>query len=225
MPKNTPPPPEKKPRNKLDREKVLQHALNIADQEGIQALTMRKLAQDLGVEAMSLYHHFANKERLMDGMIDLVFIEIEMPTKGHWKDRIRTRAISARQALKKHPWAVGLMESRTSPGAITLYHHNKVIECFRTSGFSIPATAHAYAFLDSFIFGFILQEIQLPFSTFEDAGPAAKSIMFEVFKGEFPYLTELATEHVMQPGYNYAREFDIGLEIVLDGIEKMKDVY
>ena len=214
---------ETETRPRLSRERVLQKAVEIADQEGIQALTMRKLAQEMGVEAMSLYHHFANKDRLLDAMIDLVFTEIVLPPEGHWKVRIQTRAISARQALVRHRWALGLMESRTSPGPETLRHHNAVIECLRTSGFSVPAAAHAYSLLDSYIYGFALQQIHLPFTKFEAGDAAAESIMLEVAAGAYPHLIQMAVEHVFKPGYDYAQEFEIGLKIVLDGLEKLRD--
>ncbi|MDX2006614.1 MAG: TetR/AcrR family transcriptional regulator C-terminal domain-containing protein [Meiothermus sp.] len=210
------------PKAKLSRELVLQKAVEIADQEGIQALTMRRLAQELGVEAMSLYYHFANKEKLLDGMIDLVFAQIEMPPKGGWKARIRARALSARAALIRHRWALGLMESRTSPGLATLSHHEAVLECFRTNGFSVAAAAHAYSLLDSYVYGFTLQQLNLPFNTFEESGTAAESIMAEVAAGHFPYLAEMAVEYVLRPGYDYANEFEIGLELVLDGLERLR---
>lgn len=225
MPKNNPKRSSAKPQPgaRLSREGVLQKALEIADLEGFHALTMRRLAQELGVEAMSLYYHFANKDRLLDGMIDLVFAEIELPSKGTWKSRLRARATSARAALVRHRWALGRMESRTSPGPATLRHHDAVIECFRTSGFSVAAAAHAYSLLDSYVYGFVLQELNLPFTNSDDAGPAAESIMAEVAAGDYPYLIEMATQHSLRPGYDYAEEFGIGLEIVLDGLERLRD--
>jgi Tetracyclin repressor-like, C-terminal domain len=156
-------------------------------------------------------------------MIDLVFAEIQMPTDGDWKSQIRARAHSARAALVRHRWALGLMESRTSPGLATLHHHNAVLECMRTSGFSVAAAAHAYSLLDSYVYGFALQELNLPFNTFEEAGPAADSIMAEVAAGNFPYLIEMAVEHVLKPGYDYKAEFEIGLALVLEGIEKLRN--
>lgn len=208
---------------KLSRERVLGKALEIADREGIHAVTMRRLGQELGVEAMSLYYHFANKDRLLDGMIDLVFAEIEVPPTGTWKSRVRERAISARQALARHRWALGLMESRTTPGPATLRHHDAMLACLRTNGFSVAGAAHAYSLLDSYIYGYAVQELNLPFTTFDEAGPAAESIMAEIGAGEYPYLIETATEHVFKPGYDYAEEFGIGLEIVLDGLEQLRD--
>lgn len=225
MPKKTPQPAaaQGEPRPKLSRERVLAKALAIADHEGLQALTMRRLAQELHVEAMSLYYHFANKEQLLDGLIDLVFTEIELPSEGSWLSRIQARAISAHQALTRHRWALGLIDSRTSPGVATLQHHNAVLGCLRQNGFSVAAAAHAYSLLDSYIYGFTLQELNLPFTTSQNAEPAAQSIMAQVAAGEYPYLVEMATQHVLKPGYDYTQEFAIGLAVVLGGLEGLRD--
>ncbi|MGH9122767.1 MAG: TetR/AcrR family transcriptional regulator C-terminal domain-containing protein, partial [Acidimicrobiales bacterium] len=151
------PPPQ--PRAPLNRERVLQAGLRLADETGLEALTMRRLGEVAGVEAMSLYNHVANKADLLDGMIDLVFAEIEVPTgEGGWKTAMQGRARSVRAALSRHRWAIGLMESRTSPGRANLRHHDAVIGCLRGSGFSLELAAHAYAALDSYIYGFALQE-------------------------------------------------------------------
>lgn len=211
-------------RPRLTRDLVLKKALEIADREGIHALTMRRLAQELGVEAMSLYHHVANKVQLHDGLINLVFAEIELPSmQENWKTALRSRSISAYQALVRHPWSVGLMESRTSPGLATLQHHERVLACLRKGGFSVVATAHAYSLLDSYIYGFALQELNLPFNTADEAAPVAESMMNQMLEGEFPYLTEIAMEHVLQPGYAYSNEFRIGLEIILDALERLRE--
>ena len=225
MPRKTAKPPIKtEPRPRLSRELVLQKALEVADREGIHALTMRRLAQELSVEAMSLYYHFANKDQLLDGLIDLVFAQIELPSRQeNWKTALRSRSISAYQALVRHPWSVGLMESRTAPGLATLRHHEMVLACLRNGGFSVAATAHAYSLLDSYIYGFALQEINLPFNTSDEAAPVSENLMAQMPTGEFPHLTEMAMEHVLQPGYAYSNEFAIGLEIILDGLEKLRD--
>ena len=137
-------------RTPLSRDRVLRTAVARADQDGISALSMRKLGEALGVEAMSLYNHVASKSDLLDGMIDIVFSEIDLPSgDGDWRDAMRRRAISARQVLRRHPWAIGLMESRTSPGPATLRHHDAVLGCLRRAGFSVELTAHAYALLDT----------------------------------------------------------------------------
>jgi AcrR family transcriptional regulator len=203
----------------LSRDRVLRAAVARADQEGISSLSMRKLGDALGVEAMSLYNHVGSKSDLLDGMIDIVFSEIDLPSGGgDWKAAMRRRAISARQVLRRHPWAIGLMESRTSPGPATLRHHDAVLGCLRRAGFSIELTAHAYALLDSYIYGFALQEASLPFGTGEEAAQVAHEISAEFASGQYPYLTELATEHVLRPGYDYGDEFVIGLDLILDGL-------
>src|SRR5215472_9097154 len=139
----------------LSRDRVLRAAVALADTGGISSLSMRKLGEALGVEAMSLYNHVASKGDLLDGMIDVVFGEIDLPPGDvDWKSAMRQRAISVREALRRHPWAIGLMESRTSPGPATLRHHDAVLGCLRGAGFSIEMTAHAYSLLDSYIYGF-----------------------------------------------------------------------
>jgi len=203
----------------LSRDRVLRAGVTRADQDGISSLSMRKLGEALGVEAMSLYNHVASKSDLLDGMIDIVFSEIDLPSGGgDWKAAMRRRAISARQVLRRHPWAIGLMESRTSPGPATLRHHDAVLGCLRRAGFSVELTAHAYALLDSYIYGFALQEASLPFGTGEEAAQVAHQISAQFASGQYPYLTEMATEHVLRPGYDFGDEFVIGLDLVLDGL-------
>ena len=148
---------------------------------------MRKLGEALGVEAMSLYNHVANKDELLDGMVDLVFSEIDLPSDGaDWKTAMRERAVSARQALSRHPWAIGLMESRTSPGPATLRHHDAVIGSLREAGFSIAMAAHAFSALDSYIYGFALQEASLPFNTAEETAEVAQTILSAVPRRRVP---------------------------------------
>ena len=209
------------PRGPLTRERVLRAGLALADEHGLDWLSMRKLGQALGVEAMSLYHHVGNKEDLIDGMIDLVFEEIELPSSDDdWKTAMRTRALSVRAVLSRHRWANGRMESRTTPGAANLRHHDAVIGCLRRAGFPIPLVAHAYSALDSYIYGFSIQEPALPFETPEETADLAQAIMSRFPVGEFPYLAEFMFEHVLQPGYDYAEEFEFGLDLLLDGIER-----
>ncbi len=214
--------PPTPPRPRLSRQLVLRMALEVADRDGIDALTMRRLAQELGVEAMSLYYHFANKDELLGSMIDLVFAEIDLPPLDDWKSALRARAISIRQALARHPWAIGLMESRTAPGPATLRHHDAVLGYLREGGFSVAAAAHAYSLLDSYIYGFVLQEINLPFNTADQATPVAATMMEQMPRGEYPYLTEMAVEHVLQPGYAYSNEYEIGLELILESLERLR---
>ena len=210
------------PRTPLSRERVLLAALDLADRGGVEALSMRKLGQELGVEAMSLYNHVANKDDLLNGLIDLVFGEIGLPPTGvYWKMAMRERAVSAREVLARHPWAIGLMESRSRPGPATLRHHDAVIGCLRESGFSVAMAAHTYSLLDSYIYGFALQQASLPFNTPEDAAEVAKSILLPFPAGAYPHLSELTVEHILQPGYDYADEFQFGLDLILDGLEQL----
>ena len=207
----------------LTRERVLRAAVDIADRHGIAALTMRKLGEALGVEAMSLYNHVANKEQLLDDMVDLVFNEIELPAENcDWRAAMRTRAISARAALSRHRWAIGLMESRRSPGPATLRHHDRVIGCLRGAGFSVAMTAHAFSLLDSYIYGFALQEVSLPFETGEQTRDLAQAIFAGLPADAYPHLRELTVEHVLQPGYDYGDEFEVGLDLILDGLERTR---
>jgi AcrR family transcriptional regulator len=207
----------------LSRDRVLGAAIDLADTHGLETLSMRKLGQALGVEAMSLYNHVANKDDLLAGMVDVVFGEIGLPRSGaDWKTAMRERAMAARTVLARHPWAIGLMESRTRPGPETLRHHDAVIGCLRGAGFSIAMAAHAYSVLDSYIYGFALQQQSLPFSTAEEAVEVAESI-FHAFPAQaYPHLTELTVEHVLRPGYDYANEFEFGLDLILDGLERAR---
>lgn len=210
-----------KPRMTLSRERVLSAAVAFADENGIASLSMRKLGEAVGVEAMSLYNHLANKEELLDGMVDLVFAEIDLPEGGtDWKTQMRERAESARQALRRHPWAINLMSTRTSPGPATLRHHNAVIGSLRRGGLSIQMAAHAFSALDSYIYGFALQEATLPLGeTEEETLEVAQMMMAQVPVDEYPHLTEFTIEHILQPGYDFGDEFAFGLDLILDSLE------
>ena len=183
---------------------------------------MRNLGESLGVEAMSLYNHIANKEDVLDGLVDMVFSEIEFDCDrgGSWKAAMRQRSISALAALSRHRWAIGLMESRTRPGAANLRHHESVLRCLREAGFSVALTAHAYSALDSYIYGFALQLRGLPFDTGEQAAAVAGNILEQMRTPEYPRLAEIAFEHVMKPGYSYSAEFEYGLDMILDSLER-----
>jgi AcrR family transcriptional regulator len=208
-------------RRKLTRQRVLRAALALADKHGLESLTMRNLGQALGVEAMSLYNHVANKEDLLDGLVDIVFSEIEVPCNGlSWKSAMRRRAISARDALERHRWAIGLMESRTHPGPANLGHHESVLRCLREAGFSVAMAAHAYSALDSYIYGFALQQRSLPFDTGPQAAEVAQTILQQLKTSEYPRMAEIAFEHVMKPGYSYAKEFEFGLDLILDSLDR-----
>jgi AcrR family transcriptional regulator len=207
---------------RLTRERVLQVAMKLADQGGIESLSMRKLGQELGVEAMALYYHFANKGRIVDGIVDLVFSEIELPAGGgHWKMEMRRRAISMRDALLRHRWAIGLMESRRNPGPANLRHHDAVIGSLRAGGMDIAMAAHAYSVLDGYIYGFALTKMNLPFDTTEEVADVAQTMLDPFPLNEYPHLLEILTDHVMKPGYDYGDEFEYGLDLILDGLERL----
>ncbi|MFE9674549.1 TetR/AcrR family transcriptional regulator [Streptomyces sp. NPDC006259] len=208
-------------REPLSRQRVLRAAVDLADAGGLDTLSMRKLGQAVGVEAMSLYNHVTNKEDLIDGMVDLVFGEVELPTPGDgWRQAMRRRAVSMRLALSRHRWAIGLMESRSTPGPASLRHHDAVLGCLRQGGFSLTLTAHAVSVLDSYIYGFALQEKSLPFDSPEETAELADSLLSGFGDGEYPHLTEIATDHVMRPGYAYGDEFAFGLDLILDGLQQ-----
>jgi AcrR family transcriptional regulator len=210
-------------RTPLTRKRVLQTAVKRADQGGIESLSMRKLGQELGVEAMALYHHFANKDDLVDGMVDLVFGQIELPASTRdWRTAMRQRAIAVRDALLRHRWAVGLMESRRRPGPANLRHHDAVIGSLRAGGFDIGMAAHAYSVLDSYIYGFALTKMNLPFETSDDVADVAQSMLEPFPPDEYPHMVEILTDHVMKPGYDYGEEFEYGLDLILDGLERVR---
>lgn len=162
----------------------------------------------------------ANKDAILDGLVDTVFAEIEMPTGVDWRTAMRERAISAREALLRHSWAIGLMDSRRSPGPATLQHHDAVLGVLRNAGFPLHLTALAYSLLDSYIYGFTLQEASLPFETDEEAGQLAEAMLERLPPDALPHLAELTAEYVLVDGYSYGDEFVRGLELILDGLER-----
>jgi AcrR family transcriptional regulator len=182
---------------------------------------MRNLARELGVGAMALYYHFANKEEVVDGIVDLVWAEIEVPGTGpDWRTAMRVRGMSVRDALARHRWAIGLMESRRNPGAANLRHHDAVIGSLRSAGFSVEMAAHAYSVLDSYIYGFALTKMNLPFESGDNVADIAQTMLAPFPVDQYPHLVEFITEHAMKPGYDYADEFEYGLDLVLDGVER-----
>ncbi len=215
---------KKKPgdgKRQLTHERVVKAAIKLADRSGIAALTMRKLADNLGVEAMSLYHHVANKDAILDAMVDQIFSEITPPKAGmFWKHAMRARAESARSVLVRHPWAVQVLDTRQNPGPETLGHHDAVIGCLLDAGFSVALAAHTYSLLDSYIYGFVMQELTLPFKTGEEAQAVAEYFLAGLPEDRYPNLAKLTREHVLQPDYVHSHEFDFGLDLILDGLER-----
>jgi AcrR family transcriptional regulator len=207
----------------MSRDRLLQAAVGIADKQGLAAMTMRSLAQELRVKPMSLYYYFRSKDELLDALVDLVFVEIELPeVGGDWRTEVRRRAISARRVLARHPWALTLVESRSNPGPATLRHHDAMLGVLRAGGFSLSLTAHAYAIIDAYVYGFVLQEASLPFDSGDAATAMADSIMEGFASGDYPHLVELATQHVQQPGYDFGGQFEFGLDLILDALAERK---
>jgi AcrR family transcriptional regulator len=209
----------------LSRDRVLRAAVTLADTAGIESLSMRKLAQELGVVPMALYKHVANKEELLDGMVDIVVGEIDPPVHGtDWKSAVRQRILSARRALLRHPWASRVLESRTNPTPLVLGYMDSMIGMFRAGGFSIDLTHHVMHTVGSRIFGFT-QEL------FEDSpsvDPETQATMPPETAQRYPYITELlmAVYHdeasVVGPGCDDQFEFEFALDLLLDGIERLR---
>jgi AcrR family transcriptional regulator len=219
MPPPPPPSTDADDRSPLTPRRVLDGAVALADRIGAQSLTIRKLADELGVKPMTIYHHVDGKDAILDGMVDTVFGQIELPpTDLEWRAAVRARCVSARTVLNRHPWATPLMETRTSPGPATLRHHDAVVACLRRGGLSIEWTAHAYAILDSYVYGFALQEATLVVQSERDVDEVADEIVGG-FGDAYPHLAELATEYVARPGYDFGASFELGLDLLLDGIE------
>ena len=208
---------------KLSKQRVVLEAVGLADREGVDGLSMRRLAAVLGAGAMSLYHYVANKEELLDAMIDIVFEEIELPTDAtDWQSAMRQRAISTRQVLARHPWAIGLLESRTSPGPANLRHHEAVTACLRRAGFSVVMATHANWLLDSYVYGFALQESSLPFDTADEFADTTEDVFLpQLPPDQFPYLNESAAA-LVAAGYDPAEEFIFGLDLVLAALEPLR---
>ena len=208
-------------RQPLSRDRVLDAAIRVADRGGVEAITMRRVAQELGVEAMSLYNHVPNKDAILDGVVDAVFAAIELPAAGgvDWREAIRARARSARSVLAQHSWALGLMDSRRNPGSATLRHHDAVLGVLRRAGFSLPMAAHAVSLIDSYVGGFVLQEANLPVSVPAVVEEVAGGILANLPADELPYLTEMIVDHALRPGYDYSGEFGFGLDLILDALE------
>lgn len=213
-----------KARTPLNRERILRSALALADRDGFEACTMRKLGAQLGVEAMSLYRYVASKEDLLSGLVDLVFAEIEVDAPGttEWRTAMRSRSHSHRAAMRRHSWAIGFMEGRMQPGPASLRVHDVTLGILREAGFPFRAAVHANSVLDAYVYGFALQERGLP----AQADGATADVMREQARHvpemhDFPYLVE-AMRKFAEAGYDYDAEFAFGLELILDGIELLR---
>ena len=211
------------PDARLSKQRVVVEAVRLADREGVDGLSMRTLAGALGAGAMSLYHYVASKDELLDAMIDLVFDEIELPPfEADWRSAMRREAESTRQALARHPWAIALMESRTSPGPANLRHREAVTACLRRAGFSVLTATHANWLLSSYVYGYALQAAALPFDTADELADLVGDLYLpQLPPDEFPYLNESAAG-LVAAGYDPAEEFTFGLDLVLAALDPLR---
>ena len=202
----------------LSRDRIVDAAATVADSRGLTGVSMRNVGKELGVEAMSLYHHISGKDDLLDGLADWVFTGIELPSLDQpWRPAMSERAASSRGRLSAHPWALGLIESRRNPGPALLRHHDTVLGCLRRNGFSVELAAHAFSAIDAYVYGFVLTELNLPM----ESGEGADELVAEMGlpADAYPHLAEMMTEQVMGKNYSYGDEFDFGLGLILDGLE------
>ena len=207
----------------LSRDRVVAEAMALADERGLPALSMRALAGRIGVEAMSLYHHVAGKEALLDAMVDDVFGEMHRPVVGGgWRAELRARSVSGRAVLLRHRWAVGLMDSRRTPGAETLRHHDAVLGCLLSQGFSLVQAGTAFALLDAHLYGFMVQEVSLPFQGEADLAAMGSELLGPEVRAAYPYFTAFAEGRALQPGYAFGDEFEVSLDLVLASLETLR---
>jgi AcrR family transcriptional regulator len=201
---------------------VLHAAIALADKDGIAGVSMRKLAQELGVEAMSLYNHVANKDEVLDGMVDAVASEIAVPSgEADWKTAIRTIATSAHETLLRHPWA-GSLWMRQMPGAARVRHFDAVLGSLRDAGFSKDLTYHAYHILQSYVLGYTLQVLNYRSIAMEELVDAAATFLQELPVEEYPHFAEHVRQH-MEPRHDDGSAFELGLDLILDGLERLRD--
>ena len=211
---------ERSHRVPLTKERVLRAAVDVADREGVTALTMRRLGAELGVEAMSLYKHVSGKDEILDGIVELVVVEIEIPRQGiDWMEAMRRRATSAREVLGRHSWAIGLFESRDLIGPAALRYVDAILGNLRSAGFSIENAAHAFWLLDSYVYGHVIQETSMPLSVREETTARAASIIEQTPIEEFPHLVEIG-EHALTSHFSLDNEFEFGLELILDALDR-----
>ena len=202
----------------LSRERILRAAIDLADKDGIESLSMRKLAQEMGVKAMSLYNHVTNKDDMLDSIVDIVVSEIELPKiGGDWRDAMRQRAISAYKILLRHPWAAMALMSRMNVGSSMLKYIDMTLGCLYEAGFSFEMADHATNVIDSYIYGFTLQELNFPINE-SDYSEAAVQGLPIIPADKYPYLNKL-THQVIEGSYDGIHDFGFGLELILNGLE------
>lgn len=205
----------------LSRERIVTAAMQVADDGGLGAVSMRNVGKELGAEAMSLYHHVSGKEELLDLLADAAFTQIPLPEIGApWRAAMTSRAHAMRAVLKRHSWALTLLESRANPGEAVMRHHDRVLGLLRGDGFDLVLAAHAYSALDAYIYGFVLTELSLPFTP--DTGPEEFAEGLELTASEYPHLAEMLEQMVVGHDYDYGDEFGYGLDLVLDQLEQRR---
>jgi AcrR family transcriptional regulator len=207
----------------LSRERILREAVALADERGLEALSMRRLGQRLGVEAMSLYNHVASKDDLEAGIVERVLGEIEPPDGPDWKEALRRTSIASYEAFLRHRWACGLMLRVSRPSAVRMEWMEAVLRTLREEGFSADLTHHAYHALDSHIVGFTLWQVSMPFETREELVDLASGFLEHLDATRFPYTVEHAEQHIAPPPPGAKPEFEFGLELILDGLERLRD--
>lgn len=207
------------PRTPLSSDRIIKTAMAVADERGLDGLTMRSLAEELQVTPMSIYRYVDGKEALLVSMVDVVFEEMGAPTVGNeWRKEMWEHAHSARRTLLRHPWALGLVSTPPSPGPATRVRHDAVIGTLRAAGFSIPLTAHAFAAFDAYVNGFVLVEVSLPLDEYQPDHETVQAVAFEAAFEGLPHLKELTMEYLTLEGYQFGAEFDFGLDLVLDAL-------
>jgi AcrR family transcriptional regulator len=214
--------PLAEPRKSLSRERILRVAVDMADSGGLATLSMRELGSRLGGEAMSLYNHVANKNDLLDGMVDLVVEEIELPEAyADWRQAMHRRAASAREAFARHPWASALMDSRPSSGPARLRYFDQVIGILRRAGFTVEMAARAFSLLDSYVYGFGRQGLNMATGGEDDSTERAKAFDSGMPEDAYPYLSEMVKDYALKSAYDEKADFEFGLGIILGGLQRM----
>jgi len=215
--------PARKKRSPLDRERVLRAAMVLADAGGLDALSMRRLGRALGVEAMSLYNHVSDKDEILAGLVDLIVSDIDIAADtSDWKEAMRRRALSMRRTFARHPWALGLLESRRSAGPAALRYFDAVLGVLRGAGFSPRMAVHAFSILDSYAYGFCIQEKNLPSGSAAEAREAAERMLRQFPANGYPHIEEAAVEVMMKSGFDLAGEFEFGLDLILEALESAR---
>lgn len=205
----------------LTRSRVLNAAIDIADERGVGAVTMREVASRLGVKAMSLYNHVTNKDDILDGMVDLVIEQLDLPDDAEdWRDAMRRRAISAHEVFGRHPWLPVLLDSRQSSGPARLRYYDWVLGQLLGAGFSIEQAARAFSLLDSYVYGFGIQQFNM--SPEGDASPEemAEAVLAVIPAEVYPHLNRMAS-HAMRTGYDAEQDFVFGIDLILDGLQRV----